>query len=381
MRPMVEELLRQQELIRGHMVGLTDWANGPRYQGIASSVALDLETMQRAMRVVSIPSLDTRLAKFSQEFALLTGSIRTAVGTTGIGAVHSQQLRLNELSRSLLPSVELLSSIHRATAAIHAAYLPSNAVSLASIAALEATASLSFDLSTRITEEVKSSALPLSERSVLRGLHNLERRSTQIWDEFAVESADPSDAAGAIFQSPIVQVFGAAQSTALRLTGRRQLADYEPAAGIMLADATGLIQQLRDIRPALADTYLGALSAFERKGPDYVRQVSASLRELMFHLLRILAPDEELKNWDQSLMPKDGKITNKARLIYVFRRLASTAYATMTAKDIDHVLQSFFPLNDGVHRLEPELEDEHVRSLIRRCEYDLLVVLEAHRYQ
>jgi hypothetical protein len=51
----------------------------------------------------------------------------------------------------------------------------------------------------------------------------------------------------------------------------------------------------------------------------------------------------------------------------------------MTAKDIDHVLQNFFALNEeGVHKLTPDLKYEEVQMLIQRCEYDLLVILRAH---
>lgn len=248
---------------------------------------------------------------------------------------------------------------------------------LHSLAGMQEAASLAAAMRARIEESIADVALSDPMSGLLSGLTSLTNDATRIWDRFAKDPQTLVALPEFLRKRPIEQVSWATRTTGLIVTAD---SDFIKEPSPLAADAGEVEMWLARVNPALVELYRGAIARFNQRGPDYVRQVTISLRELLVHLFREIAPKQAIEAWDASVLPATGKVTYRAHLLYVFRGpVRSKAYAKMAAHDIDHILQTFFALDgEGVHKLTPDLEYEEVRLLINRCEYNLLTILRAH---
>ena len=230
-----------------------------------------------------------------------------------------------------------------------------------------------------VDDQVNLDTLSPTLRGIWDGAAGITGAATAVWERWAANPAELSRLPEFLREVPVLQDFEATRSAGLLLIDEPELAEIEPSPGLLAAEADDLPARLRAIDPDLAEKYEGAVDTFRRRGKDYVRQVSVSLRELFVHLFEILAPAPSIKAWDESVLEKKGSVSNKARLKYIYRSHAALGgLAELTDRDIDHVLQNFFVLNAGVHSPNPDLAYEQMRFLIRRCEYGLLTILAAH---
>lgn len=279
-------------------------------------------------------------------------------------------------SRSFGSTFHMIESLNRAHALATTRTLDSSLLS--GLGRIQEEAAFALGLQARIEESVAGLNLPPGFENLLDRLTRLTDVGERIWTQYADHPRALIAAPDFLRSAPTRFVAAASRSTGLIITGDEGFA--EEGDGLLRVEAGEIEERLRKINPALVVPYRGALKAFSRRGDDYIRQVTVSLRELFVHLLREVAPDQAIAAWDASLLPGAGKVTYKSRLTYVFRAtVGSKAYATMAKNDIDHVLQNFFLLEgEGVHKLASDLEYEEVRLLVARCEFDLLVVLRAH---
>ena len=89
-------------------------------------------------------------------------------------------------------------------------------------------------------------------------------------------------------------------------------------------DGSGLIALLERADPELVPMYEGARNALNGDNPDRARHILTSLRELWNHLLRKLAPGEEVLEWieiygNQSDLDDNGNPTRSAKIRYLSR--------------------------------------------------------------
>lgn len=244
---------------------------------------------------------------------------------------------------------------------------------------LQETVARSLGMRSFVEEQINVATLRPEVRGIWDGLTGITDAATTVWARLADHSDELMRLPEFLREVPVLQEFEATRSSGLLLVDEPELVEAEPAVGLLVVEAGELVDRLRAIHPDLADAYEGALETFARKGKDYVRQVSVSLRELFVALFRVLAPRESIALWDASVLLAKGDATNKAHLKYIYRgQAALVGYDTLTERDIDHVLQNFYVLNAGVHKLSPELADQQMLALVRRCEYCLLSVLYAH---
>ena len=374
----LRDLQRYQEVSR-HAQALT----GPleqarRQQEMISSVLPYYEASRKLMEI----------SDHAREAAGLSSRAQEVIDSLSPGVPRVQRAMLElladrakldrALSSSFLPSFELTDALARAAASI--SHLPSYDLAHAPIAfaPMHETVARTLGMRSLIEEQIEPATLRPELRGLLEGLTAVAADSTAVWDRLAGHPDELIELPEFLREVPVLQAFEATRSTGLLLIEEPELIETEPAPGLLISEAAELPARLRAIHPKLVEKYLGALAAFERRENDYVAQVTVSLRELFVHLLESLAPEHAIAAWDASLLPQQGKATYKAQLTYIYRRQATGGYARMTGNEIDLVQQNLKVLNEGVHKLDPQFQHEHVRSLIRRCEYCLVSVLSAN---
>jgi Predicted pPIWI-associating nuclease len=143
-------------------------------------------------------------------------------------------------------------------------------------------------------------------------------------------------------------------------------------------EVSGCIALLQAVDPSLALPYVGARNALRGSNPDRARHVLSSLRELWGHLLRRLAPDDQVLTWatgEDTELFYEGRPTRKARILYVCRRLNHHALTDFVMQDT-RALMKLVELFNRVHELKPGLTDEQLRALLARTDSWLMYILQ-----
>jgi hypothetical protein len=284
--------------------------------------------------------------------------------------------QLDASLRAFIPTISLSDALSRAAVSVRDYPFPN--LPEVAFGPMQATVTLTLGITSLVEQQLDGLSLRPELLGLWDDLAESTSSSTRIWDRLADRPERLARLPEFLREVPVLHAFEATRSTGLLLVQDPELVEVEPAPGLIATEAGELVSRLTAIHPKLADKYEGALDAFKRRGKDYVSQVSVSFRELYKHLFEIIAPPAAIAAWKSDVLPAKGPVTNKAYLRYIYRGQATAGYARMTHNEIEMVEQNLIVLNEGVHRLDPEFEYEHVRALIRRCEYCLLSVLHAH---
>ncbi len=143
-------------------------------------------------------------------------------------------------------------------------------------------------------------------------------------------------------------------------------------------EISGCIGLLYAFDPALARPYIGAHDALRSRNPDRARHILSSLREFWNHLLRRLAPDENVLAWvptDDEELLHEGRPTRRARVLYVCRSLNHDPLTDFIVHDT-RALVKMVEFFNRVHELEPELTDKQLRALLLRTDSWLTYILQ-----
>jgi len=142
-----------------------------------------------------------------------------------------------------------------------------------------------------------------------------------------------------------------------------------------------LISDLSDLGSELSRMWRGAVASLESDNPDKRRHFIISTRELLTHLLHIVAPTDKVASWtsDETLY-HDGRPTRKARLMYVSRHAQSDDFSDFLVKDIQSMLAMIDLLNKGTHKPSVGLSEYQLKALKHRAEGTIKFILELHRY-
>jgi len=152
----------------------------------------------------------------------------------------------------------------------------------------------------------------------------------------------------------------------------------------LVADAEeetcGCIGLLKQIDPMLARPYIGAKAALSSGNSDRARHILISLRELWSHLLRRLAPDDQVIGWIPSVEKQNGLLhegrpTRRARVLYVCRNLNSDPLKDFLVNDT-RALITLVDLFNRVHELESDLTDEQLRAIILKTDSWIMYILQ-----
>jgi hypothetical protein len=140
---------------------------------------------------------------------------------------------------------------------------------------------------------------------------------------------------------------------------------YQPQEDIITPDHVGLLAWLESLDPAFSNMLLGAEQAIHSQNPDHRRHFASSHRELSTHILHLLAPNDQVKNWtkDPNHFDDDGKPTRKARLKYIARNHNNKTFVDFLIKDFENQMAL---LNADEHRNSQEYTDQELNSLHMR---------------
>jgi hypothetical protein len=128
---------------------------------------------------------------------------------------------------------------------------------------------------------------------------------------------------------------------------------------------------------ALLPMLCGARESARSENVDAIRHVCVSLRELLGHLLRGLAPDAKVKEWAQD--PKllhEGRPTRAARLKYILSDPTFRPLGPFFEADIRATIDLLEGLNQATHVVVSDLRREHLGVVLSKAEGTILVLLK-----
>ena len=208
----------------------------------------------------------------------------------------------------------------------------------------------------------------------------LNMLSAKVYDDLA--GLPTLDASCFLFQAPTIQPYAATRATAVFAGIDESILDQLAVPAIdEVLDELGddLEGRLEKVNPDLPQVYQEGIAAIKSGHQGWIRHANVSFRTLFKHLLRDLAPDPDLRSFfeDPETHMIQGVFTRNAQLRYIFRDVATGAYAKLAEQDIKLAEATFFPMNDEVHELSSVLSDKQMRVLFRRIQGSISVVLEA----
>ena len=127
---------------------------------------------------------------------------------------------------------------------------------------------------------------------------------------------------------------------------------------------------LEAVDPQLATMYAGARDAIRGDNPDRRRHLLVSLRELLGHLLRKIAPDERVLAWitrGRDNWLHEGKPTRKARLLYLCREFDHGPMDDFVVSDT-RAMVKFLEVFNRIHQPKVKLSDKQLYALLHRTE-------------
>jgi hypothetical protein len=137
---------------------------------------------------------------------------------------------------------------------------------------------------------------------------------------------------------------------------------------------------LRDVDSDLPSLLSGARTAASSTNPDRIRHVCVSLRELLGHVLRRLAPDDAIRAWSEDPAHfHEGRPTRKARLLFLYGAIDSHSLRQFVEADVRAAIELVDFLNSATHVVSSELSSTALAVLIARVEGALLFIAKVGR--
>lgn len=154
-------------------------------------------------------------------------------------------------------------------------------------------------------------------------------------------------------------------------------ADRDLASEAEAELTTGLV----GLDTRLVTIWRGAREALRSPNPDRLRQACASQRELVMHVVHLLAPDEAVRKWTTSAddFDESGRPKRKTRLHFIARKVNQDRFSAFLRKDLAAALEAIDVLNGGVHGLDSSLSDAQTRLLMLRIDHLLAFLLEVSK--
>ena len=144
-----------------------------------------------------------------------------------------------------------------------------------------------------------------------------------------------------------------------------------------------LIALLERVGPQFVSMYRGAVAALDGDNPDRSRHVLTSFRELWNHLLRKLAPKEEVAEWIEGNRVQgylhDGQPTRHAKLRYVLRNLGDESLRDFVEADA-RAMVKLYTLYGRLHGLDTGVSDEQLRAITIRTASYLSYILRVREW-
>ena len=126
---------------------------------------------------------------------------------------------------------------------------------------------------------------------------------------------------------------------------------------------------LSRLDPDLLNLLQGARAALNTVNPDRPRHVIVSLRELVTHVLHLLAPDVSIQNWNSDPdCYHNGRPTRRTRLLYINRNINSGPLSKSFGAHVTWALTLMDELNAGSHVISSRLTEQELQALVVETE-------------
>ena len=164
-------------------------------------------------------------------------------------------------------------------------------------------------------------------------------------------------------------------------TAEREDSDEDQAVSLEIQteikdDIEALLSQFDK---SLIKLWQGATQAVTSSNPDAARHYSISLRELLTHIIHRLAPDDQIRSWsDSPELYHDGKLTRRARLLYICRGINHEPFSRFLRKDIDSILACFELFQEGAHAIDANLSTIQLDLLRIRTESSIRFLIRTY---
>lgn len=151
-------------------------------------------------------------------------------------------------------------------------------------------------------------------------------------------------------------------------------------------DEIEALKLLRAVAPDLCKAYLGAKHALGSSSPDKARHMLTSLREVWNHLLRRLAPNDDVLMWIQHTTHKKQGLTHndqptrRAQGLYICRDFESSPLKEFVLADISSLTKMIDLLN-RLHEPDPRMNDTELHALMAKSDSALSFILQLVDYQ
>ncbi|OXR48559.1 hypothetical protein PuT2_11330 [Pusillimonas sp. T2] len=152
------------------------------------------------------------------------------------------------------------------------------------------------------------------------------------------------------------------------------------------SDETEALKLLRTVAPDLCKAYLGAKHALGSSSPDKARHMLTSLREVWNHLLRRLAPSDDVLAWIQRTTHKkqglihNDKPTRRAQGLYICRGFECSPLREFVLLDISSLTKMIDLLN-RLHEPDPSINDTELHAVMAKSDSALGFILKLVDYQ
>ena len=140
---------------------------------------------------------------------------------------------------------------------------------------------------------------------------------------------------------------------------------FEQQEDIIAPEIADLLGWLESLDVSFPKMLRGAEQTIYSQNPDHCRHFASSHRELSTHVLHLLTPDNEVKQWtkDPNHYDKDGKPTRRARLKYIARNHNNDTFVDFLIKDFENQMAL---LNADEHRKTQEYSNQELLALHKR---------------
>ena len=145
---------------------------------------------------------------------------------------------------------------------------------------------------------------------------------------------------------------------------------------IPIPEERSLEDWLGEINSGLPNLLEGARKVLNTNNPDRARYAASSLRELIGHVLRQLAPEDKIRVWKTDpTYYHNGRPTRRTRLLYICREIDFDDLSEFVNADVKSALTLIDALHAEAHIISRRLTDRQLQALVDRTVSLLLFLL------
>ena len=335
------------------------------------------KSLARRLSILNNSGLQRAMRQIERQQDVLSGALDSSLATrlTELSRA-TQQVHNLSLGTSLLPNIAELAHVSWLSD-IHRASIPS--IELVGVAKMVTDISCGLSVTERLFANFDYDFLGRHLDIQPSTMSDVQRSMSDLWASFdGLASSMPS--LEDIVQLPSFVLPGATHELSIAshaldvvfpLDYRTDTEIVEPEPYPLVEEGiedSDLIVLLERVDIQFVTMYRGAVASLDSDNPDRSRHVLTSFRELWSHLLRRLAPKEEVTAWVERNgiqgYLQDGQPTRHAKIRYVLRNLGNPLGDFVEADT--RAMVKLYTLYDRLHALDTGVTDNQLRVVTFR---------------